>query len=234
MTESVPAVAALVLTLACYLGFRRLQASFKSPLLNPVLMSILVLVPLLLALDWSYDSYMLGGRWLHYLLEPAVVALAWPLYQQMGLIRAQWKLLLLSCTLGSVLAMAVTLVLAWLLGATPLMLSTLAPKAVTTPIAMDVASLLGGAPSLTAVLVILAGITGAVLGPAVLTLAGVTDAKARGLAMGATAHAVGTARMVEESDTAAAFSGLALILCGIITALLAPVLVPWIQGLLLP
>ncbi|WKE66918.1 LrgB family protein [Gallaecimonas kandeliae] len=218
--------ALLALTLALYWGFRTLQAKVKSPLLNPVLLAIACLVPLLIYCHIPYERYMAGGRFINLFLEPAVVALAYPLYQQLALIRAQWKALLVTLLLGVLLALTLTVLLAWALGADKTVALSLAPKAVTTPIAMGVSQKLGGIAPLTAVLVILAGIAGAVLGPWILDKAGVKSPEARGLAMGCAAHAVGTARMVEESPEAAAFSSLALSLCGILTALLAPLLVP--------
>ena len=226
-------LALLALTLVLYGLFRWLQGQLRSPLLNPVLLAIACLVPLLLWLDIPYSRYRQATWLINTFLEPAVVALAYPLYQQLGLIRAQWRALLTTCSIGVILAMSLTLLLATLLGADQQVLMSLAPKAVTTPIAMGVSEKLGGIPALTAVLVILAGIAGAMLGPAILDRLQVTSAQARGLAMGCAAHAVGTARMVDESPQAGAFAGLALTLCGIITATIAPIVVPllleWIR-----
>ncbi|WP_417360814.1 CidB/LrgB family autolysis modulator [Gallaecimonas pentaromativorans] len=216
----------LALTLAIYALVRKAQTRFKTPLLNPVLIGIAVLVPLLVALKVPYQSYMQGGRFINFFLEPAVVALAYPLYQQLDLIRAQWKALLSTCLLGVLVAMTSGLVIAWLLGADRPVLLSMAAKSVTTPIAMGVSERIGGIASLTAVLVLFAGVTGAILGPWLLTLCKVKSPQARGLAMGCAAHAIGTARIVEESAEAAAFSSLALSLCGIITAFVAPLVVP--------
>lgn len=216
----------LMLTLGLYWAFRLFQARVKSPLVNPVLLAVALLVPLLLWLDIPYDRYMVGGQVLNALLEPAVVALAYPMYQQLDLIRAQWRALLTTCVLGVLLALTLTLALAWALGADKTVALSMAPKAVTTPIAMGISQQVGGIASLTAVLVIIAGIAGAVLGPWLLDKVKVNSPQARGLAMGCAAHAIGTARMVDEGPEAAAFSGLALSLCGLITALVAPWLLP--------
>jgi len=228
----IEALALLAFTLVLYWLLRELQIRAKSPLLNPVLLAIIILVPLLIYLKIPYQQYMKGGQVINFFLEPAVVALAYPLYQQLELIRAQWKALLLTCLAAVLLAMGSVLLLGWGLGGNRQVLLSLAPKAVTTPIAMGVSDRIGGIPALTAVLVLVAGFTGALVGPTLLNLARVKSPQARGLAMGAASHAVGTARMVEESAEAAAFSGLALSLCGIITAIVAPLVVPWITELM--
>ena len=213
----------LTLTLVVYQGafwiYRR--ADFH-PLLNPVAISVAVLVALLKLTGTPYETYFGGAQFVHFLLGPATVALAVPLYAQLGkLRRALWPIA------GALLAGAVTALvsavgIAWALGASDLTLLSIAPKSVTTPIAMGVVERLGGLPSLTAVLVVSTGIIGAVGAKYVLDALRITDHGVRGFALGTAAHGIGTARAFQESEEAGAFSGLAMGLCGLVTAVLFP------------
>ena len=209
----------LVVYQAAYWIYRR--AGFH-PLLNPVAISIAVLVALLTLTDTPYETYFGGAQFVHFLLGPATVALAVPLHAQLGkLRRALWPILgaLLA---GAVTALASAVGIAWLLGASELTLLSIAPKSVTTPIAMGIVERLGGLPSLTAVLVVLTGIIGAVGAKYVLDLLRIRDHGVRGFALGTAAHGIGTARAFQESEEAGAFSGLAMGLCGLVTAVLFP------------
>ncbi len=203
----------------------KLYARFgHTPLLNPVLVSVVVIAGLLVSTGTGYDTYFAGARFIHFLLGPATVALAIPLYRQFHRVRQSGIALLSSLLGGSVTAAASAVLIAWLLDAQQVSLVSLAPKSVTTPVAMGIAEKLGGIPSLTAVLVIVAGIIGAALGPAVLNLLGIRDPAARGLALGTASHGIGTARALQESEIAGAFSGLAMGLNAIATAILLPLL----------
>ena len=209
---------AYVLALAVHQRYRR------HPLTNPVLLAVVLLVTLLLLTDTPYPSYFAGAQFVHFLLGPATVALAIPLYAQLGRVRAMRWPVLLGLTVGGLTAVASALGSAWLLGASVPTQLSLAPKSVTTPIAMAVAERIGGIASLTAVLVIVTGIVGAVIAPALFRLLRVQDHAIQGFALGVTAHGIGTARALQISEEAGAFAALAMGLNGVVTALLLPAL----------
>lgn len=214
------------LTVVVFLAARRLAARVKISLVNPLLIAMAVIIPLLLLLQIPYTRYFQGSAILNGLLQPAVVALALPLYEQMHQIRARWKSIISVCFIGSVTAMISGTAIALWLGATPEIAATLLPKSVTTPIAMAVSGSLGGIPAISAICVLMAGVLGAVFGHMLLNLLRVRAASARGLAIGNASHAIGTARAVEMDAQEGAFSSLALVLCAIITSLLAPFIFP--------
>ncbi|MEE4239495.1 MAG: LrgB family protein [Anderseniella sp.] len=195
----------------------------RHPLLNPVLIAVVAVVAMLLATGTSYADYFAGAQFVHFLLGPATVALAIPLYRQFERVRKSGMAIAASILTGSLTAIGSALGVGWLLGASRDTLISLAPKSVTAPVAMGISEQLGGLPSLTAVLVILTGIVGAMLGPLVLNLIGVRDWAARGLAMGTASHGIGTARALQVSEVAGAFSGLAMGLNALATAILLPV-----------
>ncbi|MGP3592470.1 CidB/LrgB family autolysis modulator [Vagococcus sp. WN89Y] len=221
----------LPLTLVVFFAARKLAARFKMPVLNPLLIAMVVIIPLLLITGTPYDHYFQGSKILNDLLQPAVVALAFPLYEQLHQIRARWKSIITICFAGSVLAMISGTTVALLMGATPEIAASILPKSVTTPIAMAVSGSLGGIPAISAVCVIFVGILGAVFGHTVLNMMHIHTKSARGLAMGTASHALGTARCAELDYQEGAFSSLALVICGIITSLIAPFLFPLILAL---
>lgn len=215
----------LFMTLVAYrIGLALFQRMGKTPLLNPVLTAVLLIVGLLTVTGVDYASYFEGAQFVHFLLGPATVALAIPLYNQLSSVRRSLPALAAAILVGSVLAAGSAMAVGWLLGGGTQTVMSLAPKSVTTPIAMGVAERLGGLPSLTAVLVILSGILGAIAGPSLLKLARVTDPRAEGVAMGTASHGIGTARALQSGEVAGAFSGLAMGLNGLATAILLPLL----------
>lgn len=219
----------LTLTLLAYQGAHWLaKRAGLHPLANPVLLAVLAVVALLHFTATPYPTYFEGAQFVHFLLGPATVALAIPLYAQWPRLRAMALPLLAALALGSLAAVVSAVMIAKILGGSTALLVSLAPKSVTTPIAMGIAERLGGLPSLTAVLVISTGILGAVLGRYVYALLGIDDQAVRGFAMGVAAHGIGTARAFQESEEAGAFSGLAMGLNGLLTALLVPLLLPWL------
>lgn len=213
----------LTLTLVAFqIGTFLYQRGRLNPLLNPVLISVILLVTILAVTDTPYSSYFEGAQFVHFLLGPATVALAIPLYRQFDKVRRSALAILVSLLAGSATAAASAVAIGWLLGASRDALIAMAPKSVTAPVAMGITEQLGGLPSLTAVLVIVTGITGAMLGPKVLNLLGIKDWSARGLAIGTASHGIGTARAMQVNETAGAFSGLAMGLNALATALLLP------------
>ena len=221
----------LPLTLIVFFAARTLAARVKMPLLNPLLVSMAVIIPLLLVTGVSYERYFAGSKILNDLLQPAVVALAFPLYEQLHQIRARWKSIIIVCFIGSLVAMITGTSVALWMGASPDIAASVLPKSVTTPIAMAVGGSIGGIPAISAVCVIFVGILGAVFGHTLLNAMGITTKASRGLAMGTASHALGTARCAELDYQEGAFSSLALVICGIITSLLAPFIFPLILAL---
>lgn len=216
----------LTVTLLAYLAGRRLyEASGRNPLLNPVLIAIVLLVGLLWATGVSYRRYFEGAQFVHFLLGPATVALAIPLYRHFAEIRRNALAIAVSIAAGSLAAIVSALAVGWALGASERTLLSLAPKSVTTPVAMGISESIGGLPSLTAVLVILTGIAGAVFGTYLLNALGLKDWRARGLGMGTAAHGIGTARAFQVNELAGAFSSLAMGLNALATAILVPVVI---------
>ncbi|MEL7228826.1 MAG: LrgB family protein [Pseudomonadota bacterium] len=196
----------------------------RNPILNPVLLSVLTLVGLLVATGTPYGDYFEGAQFVHFLLGPATVALAIPLYRQFDRVRRAALPLLMSLLTGSLTAMGSAVAIAYLMGAGETVLKSLAPKSATAPVAMGITEQLGGLPSLTAVLVICTGILGAMVGPFLLMRLKITDKAAQGVALGTTSHGIGTARALQMSETAGAFSGLAMGLNALATAILLPIL----------
>lgn len=196
----------------------------RNPLLNPVLVSVFLVVAVLLATNTDYATYFEGAQFVHFLLGPATVALAVPLYRQWSRVRQSALAITVSLLAGSLTAILSAIAVTWAMGSSVNVLASVAPKSATAPVAMAVAKELGGLPSLTAVLVIVTGILGAMFGPVILDLIGVRDWRARGLAIGTASHGIGTARALQVNETAGAFSGLAMGLNALATALLLPII----------
>jgi len=212
------------LTLAVYALAQLLYARKRMILLNPVAVSIVVLIGVLLACDIPYASYRVGGDMILFLLGPAVVALGLPLYERREEIFKRKLPILLGVLAGAVSSVVSASGLAWLLGGSREVVLSLAPKSVTTPIAIGIAEKIGGIPPLTAALVVLTGCLGAICGPEFCRLVGVRDPVSSGLAVGTASHGIGTARMLEVDPLAGAVSGLAIGLNGLVTAFLLPLM----------
>ena len=216
----------LTVTLVAYQSgaaiFRRFDCQ---PLLNPVLTAVVSVVILLKLSNTDYQTYFKGAQFIHFLLGPATVALAIPLHREIAVIRRAFVPIVVTLSVGSLTAISSAVGIAWGMGGEKLLLLTLAPKSITTPIAMGIAEKIGGVPSLTAVAVVLTGITGAVGGDFVLKRLGVLDPMARGMALGVASHGIGTAHAIQTSRTAGAFAALAMALNGLLTALLLPALI---------
>ncbi|SEQ21758.1 TIGR00659 family protein [Ectothiorhodospira magna] len=203
-----------------------------SMILHPVLIAMALLISILLLTGTDYDTYFEGAQFIHFMLGPATVALAIPLYEHRHQIRQLLLPLLVAGVAGALVAAISAVLVAALLGADPLTLLSLAPKSVTSPIAMGIAEKIGGLPSLTAALVLLTGAIGCLLSPLLIRLLGIRDDRVKGFALGLSAHGFGTAQAFGISATAGAFAGLGLTLAGVMTAFLLPPVTPWLPGLL--
>lgn len=220
----------LTLTLVVYqAAFMLYRRCGFHPLANPVPLAVLVLATLLWATGTPYATYFEGAQFVHFLLGPATVALAVPLFEQMHRLR-RLALPLLGALVAGVLATTTTaILLAWALGASTATIASLAPKSVTMPVAMGIAEKIGGLPSLTAVLVMGTGVLGAVGARYLFDALRIRDPAVRGFALGTIAHGIGTARAFQESEETGAFAGLAMGLSALFSALVLPSL----AGLLL-
>lgn len=199
------------------------KLSGRHPLVNAVLIAVLLVGGLLTGSGTSYRTYFDGAQFIHFLLGPATVALGIPLYRNRTLVARNLVPMLAALFAGAGVSIASALGIAAALGAPREVLASLAPKSVTTPVAMAVAERLGGQPSLTAALVILTGILGAVMVTPLMNAMGVKDYAARGFAAGLAAHGIGTARAFTVDTVAGTFAGIALGLNALVTAVLAPI-----------
>ena len=223
----------LIVTLMVFFFARWLSRKCNSPIMNPLLISIAILIPLLTYLKVPFEAYYADNKWLSFLLQPAVVALAYPLYEQLPQIRANWRIIMLACGVGSIMSMITSSVIAVYMKADMALIASLLSKSVTTPVAMEVSRNLGGEPAIAAILVLIVGLFGAILAYPIYNLLNITHPIAKGLTMGTVSHALGTATCAEKNGEDAAFSSLALVLCGVFTSILAPIFFAfalWLHG----
>lgn len=219
----------LVLTLIFFQAAQWLyRRANHNPLLNPVAVSVLAIMAVLWLWDMSYEHYFEGAQFIHFLLGPATVALAIPLYQHWATLRSLWLPIVLASTVGLMAAGVSAFWIAQALGASIETLLSLVPKSVTAPVAMGIAEKNGGIPTLTAAFVVITGVLGAMLGPWVFKLMRLNDDRVKGIAMGVSAHGLGTAKSFQISAQMGAFAGLAMALSAFIAALV----LPWLMKVL--
>lgn len=212
---------ALLTIVAFYLALQ-INKYLKSVLLNTFVLTVLILIGILLMLNIPYEQYMQGNEPLNDLLGVSVVALALPLYEQLRQIAAYWKSILFVTAVASVFSMFTGAGLALWLGANPEMVASVISKSITTPIAMEISANLGGIPAVAAVGVVLAGLQGSVLGYFILKKIGLKSSEGMGLAIGSMSHVLGTVTVMENDQKAGTYSSISLVLCGIISSILAP------------
>jgi len=217
----------MFLTLAAYrLGREVRDRTGGHALAQPVLVAIVVIGVVLALVDIDYADYRSGTELIAFWLGPATVALAVPLHRQAGRLKGFVAPLLVGVLLGAAVSIATGYLVVEALGGSERLARTMAPKAATTPVSIALSDVAGGIPELTAVLTIVVGILGAVAGPAVLNVLRVRDLRARGLALGAVSHGIGTSRALREHETEGAFSGLSMGLSAFAISLLLPLLLP--------
>ncbi|MCT4371601.1 LrgB family protein [Yangia mangrovi] len=200
----------------------------RKPWANPVLLSVLLIAPVLSFSGTDYATYFEGAQFIHFLLGPATVALALPLNDNMETIRRAKASLLAALFVGSVVAATSAILIAKLLGLPDVVVLSLAPKSTTAPVALGISEALGGLPTLTATLVILTGIIGAITITPLMDALGIRDWRARGFAVGVAAHGIGTARAFQVNPVAGAYAGIGMALNAVLTSFLVPVLVGWL------
>jgi len=215
----------IVVTLLVYAAARVAYDRTRFAVLNPAIVSIAAVMIILLAARTPYAQYERGGRIIAFWLGPAVVALGLPLAQQLERVRRNFSAISLALLGGAVVGIVVAVLVARALGASPAIVRSLAPRSVTTPIAIAITARLGGIPALAAVVSIVSGALGGFVGVGLLRITGVRSRLATGLALGAAAHGLGTARAADEGPTEGGAAGLAMGVMGILTALLAPLVI---------
>lgn len=221
----------VALTLAAYwLGREAFRRTGGAALAQPALVAIVLVSGVLLATGTDYERYLHGADLIAFALGPATVALALPLHQEWERVRRSVLPVLAGIVVGAATSVTTAVLVTGWLGGDEALQATLAPKATTTPVAIALSAQLGGVPALTAVITITAGITGAVIGPWVLSRLRVRHVEARGIAIGASSHGIGTARSLHDDRAEGAFAGLAMALSALATSLTAP----WLVPLLLP
>lgn len=215
----------LTLTIAAYAAGQVVQRLFRgSPLASPVLVAIAIVAGVVLATGTSYQTYFTGAQFIHFLLGPATVALAIPLARNLALIRSNLSSICLALLAGSMTSIVSGVAIVWMLGGSKIVALSMAPRSVTTPIAVALSQEIGGVPALTASLVIFGGIVAAIVGQQLLHCLEIRDWRAHGLAAGVAGGGIAAAQVAERNELAAAFAALGVGLNGLLTALLLPLL----------
>ena len=219
----------LALTFGVFYAAKTIQRRLGWVLFHPILVAIALIIVFLLAMDIPYETYHEGAKMIEFWLKPAVVALGVPLYLQLSSIKRQFVPILASQMVGCIAGIVSVAVIAKMLGASDTVVMSLASKSVTTPIAMEVTQVLGGIPSLTAAIVVITGLIGAIIGFKTLSVGHVNNPMALGLSLGAASHAIGTSAAMDRDQFVGAYASLGLTLNGILTALLTPTVIDLIQ-----
>ncbi len=215
----------LALTFGVFYAAKSIQRRLGWILFNPILVAIAIIIVFLLVADIPFETYHEGAKMIEFWLKPAVVALGVPLYLQLSSIKRQFLPILASQMMGCIAGIVSVVVIAKLFGASDAVIMSLASKSVTTPIAMEVTQVLGGIPSLTAAIVVITGLIGAVIGFKTLSVGHVRNPMALGLSMGAASHALGTSAAMDRDQFVGAYASLGLTINGILTALFTPAII---------
>lgn len=223
--NAIYALTIIIVTVLLYNGMKGLYKRVNSPLFVPIATTTLVLIIILSLLNMSYNTYMIGGKWIDELLGPAVVALAFPLYQNKATLKRYFTPIFVSVFIGTMIALFTGIYFSLLLKIDQKILISILPKSVTSPVAMDIADIIGGVPTLAAVYVMIAGISGAMFGPIILKKSGISHFIGVGLGFGTAAHGIGTAKALEIGKREAAISSVSMILSAIFSSILYPYII---------
>lgn len=219
-------ISILVYTFSSYISGR-----LRIKILNPLLLTMIIIVGILLLLRIDYDIYNKGGQIISFFLGPATVVLAVPLYKQINLLKENLLPILTGILVGSISGIISILGLGKLFNLDLILISSLIPKSTTTPIAMEISTILGGNSSLTVTFVVITGLSGYIIGEKVLEIVGIKDPIAKGIALGTASHAIGTAKAIEMGEVEGAMSSLSIGVAGIITVFLVPLII-WLIGII--
>lgn len=221
------AVGIVLLNVTIYLVMSRIYTRFHIPVLLPALTATFAVVVLLLYFEIPYDTYMIGGQWINKLLGPAVVSLAYPLYKQRHVLRHNLPAIMGGTITGLLVGMFSGTLLAMACGFSKLYVLSILPKSITTPVAIQISSNLGGDSSLTSVFVMIAGFTGAIGGPYIMKLFRIQSSVGIGIGLGTASHALGTVKALEYGEESVSMSSVAMTVCAIVGSCVGP-LVAWI------
>jgi predicted murein hydrolase (TIGR00659 family) len=215
---------AVGLTIGVYIGFYYLQDRFKITLLNPLLLSSTFIIIFLCVFHIDYPIYQEDTALISFFIGPATVSLALPLYEKLPILKKHWQAIIAILLIGVIVHALTIASIVFLLNSADVMIATFIPKSVTTPIAMAISQSLGGIEYLTVVIVVLTGVLGILIAPPIFKLFNITSPMARGLSLGATAHAVGTTKAIEYGQIDASVATLSLIITGLLTVAFAPLI----------
>lgn len=213
----------LLLTIGVYAFFLKIAEKIKNPFFNPLLLTTLGIIGILVVFKVPLEYYELGGNYIKFFLGPATIVLAIPLYKQLHLLKKHFFPILVGVIVGSMTSLVSVYFLSKLVGLKRELIVSLLPKSITTPIGMSVSESYGGIVSLTIAAIVITGILGAITAPMVVRLIGLKSDVAKGIAIGTASHAVGTSKAIEMGETIGAMSGLAIALAGTVTALIMPI-----------
>lgn len=225
MQEFFIAVFIIVATVALYLVMAKVYVRFSYPILIPVLTTTVFVILLLLAFHISYDEYMIGGKWINSLLGPAVVALAYPLYKQREMLVKYSVPIIGGVFVGLFAGMISGLVFAEVFGVDRSLILSIIPKSITTPVAIQIATGLGGVPSMTVVFVMIAGFSGVILGPLLLKWIRIKSSLGKGIALGSASHALGTSKAFEYGELTVSMSSVSMTLSAVLGSVFGPIVV---------
>ncbi len=197
---------------------------FKWPILNPIFVALILIFIFMEVFNIPTSYYNKGGDILGFFIAPATVCLAIPLYKELGTLKKHYKVILAGALIGSVTAILSVILLGKLLGIEDIILLSFVPKSITTPIGIEVSKLLGGIPAITVFAIMVTGIAGNIFAPFMLKLFRIENAVAKGLGIGISSHAVGTSKAIEMGEVEGAMSALSIVIAGIITIFIAPLL----------
>lgn len=212
----------LLLTISLYSFFLKICSKFKNPFLNPLLLTTIALIIILVTFKIPLEFYSLGGDYISFFLGPATIVLALPLYRQLHLLKKNLVPILVGVTVGAITSLSSVYFLSKLLNLDLKVIISLLPKSITTPIGMSISETYGGIVPLTIASIIITGITGSIIAPFIIKITKLKSPVAKGIAIGTASHAVGTSKAIEMGETIGAMSGLAIALTGTITALVMP------------
>ena len=221
----------IFITITAYLISRKIFVKTQSPLVNPVLLSTTAVILVLHFSGITFTQYKPGKDIMTFLLGPATVALALPLYLNRNILRKSFSPILIGIICGAISTLATAVLLAKFSGLDSMIVTSIAPKSITAPIAIEIALITGGNPAIAVAFVVFTGTLGSVIGAAVLSFCKIRNPVARGLAMGVAAHGQGTATILQEGQTQGAMAGVAMGLSAIFISLIAPFFIPWLVNL---
>ncbi len=213
----------VAISIAAYWIGEKVREKWKLPIFNPLLIAMLIVIAVLFLCDIDYETYHQGAQYITFLLTPATICLAVPLYRQIEVLKKNVAAIVISILCGCIAHVLIVLGIAVLFGVEDILILSILPKSVTTPIAIGISEEIGGIQAVTVVGVCTAGILGSVVGPTIFKWCKVTEPVAQGLGMGAPSHAIGTSKALEMGEIQGAMSSLAIVVTGILTVIIVPI-----------